>query len=255
MHARVEWLLAMPTMAGVAACTMEPSAPTSAYHETPQVNVAQSFDHEVAIHVKLNYPLALPRGYDDPARASEKWPLLLFLHGIGECGDDLEVVKKHGPPRRINEGHELPAIVVSPQAARPGWDPVELNGLLDDLVARLRVDVDRVYLAGLSMGGFGTWALACERPDRFAALVPICGAGDPLAVKRLKEVPIWVFHGRKDPLIPCSKSEELVQALEAAGAHPKFTLYDDLAHDCWTRTYADPELWKWLFEQRRLAKR
>src|SRR5262249_10295501 len=116
---------------------------------------------------------------------------------------------------------------------------------------KLRIDESRLYLTGISMGGFGTWAAAIERPDRFAAIVPICGGGDPIGALRLRGLPIWVFHGRLDRIIPFEKSQEMTRMVMAAGGHPRFTIYEDLGHDCWTRAYEDPELWKWLFEQKR----
>jgi len=215
------------------------------------IQTSESFERDVVVRVKLRYLLALPEGYGDRARRSERWPLVLFLHGLGECGEDLELVKRHGPPKLVAEGKKLPCIVVSPQCPQPGWSPMVLHALVDELTEKLRVDESRLYLTGLSMGGFGVWTTAVERPERFAALVPICGGGDPIAVRRLKDVPVWLFHGRLDPLVPVAKSEELVRALESAGGHSKLTIYDDLGHDCWTRAYDDPELWTWLFSQRR----
>lgn len=212
---------------------------------------ANLFEKDVTIHLKLRYLQALPAGYDDPARAGERWPLLLFLHGMGECGDDLERVKRHGPPRLIEDGEDLGCIVVSPQSPRPGWSAFELHALLDDLCGRLRVDESRLYLTGLSMGGYGTWDAAIERPERFAAIVPICGGGHPIGVMRLRNVPVRAYHGRLDPIVPLSESERLVQALKRVGGDASLTIYDDLAHDSWTRAYEDPELWKWLLAQRR----
>src|ERR1700756_5414953 len=135
----------------------------------------QHFEKEITVKVKLDYLLYLPEGYDKEEKA---WPLLLFLHGAGESGHDLNKVKIHGPPKLIEAGKSFPMIVVSPQAPRMGWDVPTLNALLDDIVATHKVDRDRVYVTGLSMGGFGTWALAAAYPDKFAAIMPICGGGD-----------------------------------------------------------------------------
>jgi predicted peptidase len=220
--------------------------------KTPRpLQSVETFDGDVVQHVKLRYLLALPDGYDDPARAQEKWPLVIFLHGVGECGENLEFVKRHGPPKLIEQGRKLPCIVVSPQSPIPWWPPFAVNALVDDLCVRLRVDESRLWLTGLSLGGFGTWAAAIERPDRFAAIVPVCGGGDWVGVRRLKDVPTWVFHGRLDEAVPLKMAEDMVRSLERAGGHPKFTIYDDLAHDSWTRAYDDPELWTWLFAQYR----
>ena len=199
----------------------------------------------------LKYLLYVPDAYN---RTPTKWPLVLFLHGAGERGDDLELVKKHGPPKLIAQGREFPAIIVSPQCPKDTWwtDHVAaLEALLDEIVARYRVDEDRIYVTGISMGGFGTWALAFDQPQRFAALGVICGRGDPAKAALLKHVPIWVFHGAKDQTVPLKDSQDMVEALQAAGGSPKFTVYPDAGHDSWTRTYESPAFWEWLFAQRR----
>ena len=219
--------------------------------ERRAAQTAETFERELPVKVKLRYLLALPEGYDDPGREAEKWPLLMFLHGVGECGNDVEIVKRHGPPKLIEAGRKLPAIVVSPQCPVPVWQPLALNALVDELVAKLRVDESRIWLTGLSMGGFGAWATASERPSRYAALVPVCGGGDWLAAQRTKSVPTWIFHGRLDAIVPLDSSESMARWLDKPGASPKLTIYDDLGHDCWTRAYEEPELWTWLFEQRR----
>jgi len=126
-----------------------------------------------------------------------------------------------------------------------------LNGLLDEILASYKVDRDRVYLTGLSMGGFGTWALAAAHPERFAAIVPICGGGNPADAGRLKDLPIWVFHGAKDRAVPLERSEVMVNAIRKAGGSPKFTVYPEAGHDSWTGAYTDPELYKWLLKHLR----
>jgi predicted peptidase len=122
------------------------------------------------------------------------------------------------------------------------------------VLADYRVDPDRIYLTGLSMGGSGTWTLAGEYPEYFAAIVPICGSGDPQDAKRLKELPIWVFHGAKDEAVPLSRSEEMVKALKEEGAEVKFTIYPEAGHDSWTETYNNPELYQWLLKHKRGEK-
>ncbi|MDZ4781376.1 MAG: prolyl oligopeptidase family serine peptidase [Planctomycetia bacterium] len=194
----------------------------------------------------VKYQLFLPKDYAD---SDKKFPLMLFLHGAGESGNDLEIVKKHGPPKLVDGKPDFPFIVVSPQCAVRPWRVDQLNALLDDIIAKYRVDTDRVYLTGLSMGGYGTWALAAEHPERFAAIVPICGGGNPATASKLKDIPIWVFHGAKDDAVPLSRSEEMVAALKAAGSEPKFTIYPDAGHDSWTETYNNEDLYKWLLEQ------
>lgn len=179
-------------------------------------------------------------------------PLLLFLHGAGERGDDLDLVKKEGLPKHIARGEDYPFIVVAPQQPADGWwDAGRLSRLLDEIEAGYRVDSARIYVTGLSMGGYGTWALGIAEPERFAALAPICGGGEPEAVCALREVPVWNFHGAKDQVIPLAASEEMVEALEACGGNVKFTIYPDADHDSWTETYANPALYAWLLSHRR----
>jgi len=216
----------------------------------PNAPKVGSIEAEFVIKVKLQYYLYLPKAYE--VEKDKKWPLVIFLHGAGERGSDLEQLKKHGPPRLIGAGKEFPAIVVAPQCPRDGrWQPQPVLKLLDDLQAKYPIDPDRVYLTGLSMGGYGTWALLAAAPDRFAAAVPICGAGDPTTAPKFKHVPIHVFHGTKDGAVPFAKSEEMVKALKDAGSNVQFTIYEGVGHDSWTETYNNEAMWDWLFKQRR----
>lgn len=210
---------------------------------------AQTFAKPVAL--ELHYLLFLPEEY---GRAEKKWPLILFLHGAGERGENLEKVKVHGPPMLAERDKNFPFIVVSPQC-REGktWTNTaeSLISLLDEIIASYDVDPGRVYLTGLSMGGFGSWELGCTYPDRFAAVVPICGGGQSWRVCDLKEVPVWVFHGAKDAAVPLAKSEEMVNALKACGGNVQFTVYPEAGHDAWTQTYNNPELYEWLLGQQK----
>jgi predicted peptidase len=225
-------------------------AAIQAKDEGGKVQKAKSFEKEITVKVKLNYLLFLPEGYD---QADKRWPLVLFLHGSGESGSDLEKVKIHGPPKIVETKKDFPFILVSPQCPSPrvGWDPATLKALLDDVLANYKVDPERIYLTGLSMGGYGSWRLAAFAPNRFAAVVPICGGGNPADAPRIKHVPIWVFHGAKDKTVPLKNSQEMVDALKAAGADVKFTVYPEAGHDSWTATYDNPELWEWLLKQKR----
>jgi pimeloyl-ACP methyl ester carboxylesterase len=196
------------------------------------------------------YLVFLPDGYEQSG--SKCWPLMLFLHGAGERGDDLSKVKVHGPPKMVSQGRSFPFILVAPQCdADRWWVPIELGALLDEVEARYRVDRDRVYVTGMSMGGFGTWAVALEYPDRFAAIAPICGGGDPRDAARIRHVPAWVFHGARDGAVPIEGSRKMVEALKAAGGHVQFTVYPDAGHDSWSATYANPDLYDWLLANRR----
>ncbi len=206
---------------------------------------------DTQVRVTMDYLLFLPDGYDQ----QESWPLMLFLHGAGERGDDLKLVKKHGPPKIVETKKDFPFIVVSPQC-KPNiwWQPMKLIALLDEIVAKYKVDEDRIYVTGLSMGGFGTWALAAQTPDRFAAVAPICGGGEPYWARRFPPLPVWAFHGGKDFLVPPRRSEEMVEALKKFGGKPKLTVYPDAGHDSWTETYDNPELYEWLLEQKRASR-
>lgn len=213
----------------------------------------QAFSKQMLVTLSVRYLVYVP---DDYNQAPKRWPVVLFLHGAGERGDNLDDVKKNGPPKLVAEGKQFPCIIVSPQCPGDSWWPTQvpmLEALLDEVEKNYSVDKDRVYLTGLSMGGFGTWSLAMAQPDRFAALAPICGRGDPTKVGPIAHVPTWVFHGAKDTTVPLAGSQEMVDALKAAGGDPKFTIYPDAGHDSWTATYADPEFWKWMLAQRRGA--
>lgn len=215
----------------------------------------ERFETRVTREIVLDYLLHLPPGY---AEDGDPWPLVLFLHGAGERGSDLELVKKHGPPKLLAAGAEIPAIVASPQCPTGSWwtsHEEDLLLLLDDLVGRLNVDESRVYLTGLSMGGYGTWTLAAAGPERFAAAVPICGGGQRILARRLRELPIWAFHGDADPVVPMRESVDMVEAIRAAGgSSARLTVYPGVGHDAWTATYDDPAVWEWLFAQRRAAE-
>jgi predicted peptidase len=215
----------------------------------------QSFKKRVTKTLKSNYLLYLPKDYGQ--RADKRWPLVLFLHGAGERGNDLDLVKKHGIAKLVDAGKDFPFIAVSPQCPPDHWwasETATLAALLTDLERRYTVDPDRVYVTGLSMGGFGTWALAAEYPHRFAAIAPICGGGEPIWGRRLAHLPIWVFHGAKDQTVPLRRSEDMVEAVKRHGGNPKFTIYPEAGHDSWTETYNNPEFYDWLLSHKRGAK-
>ena len=201
-----------------------------------------------AATVTMKYLLYLPKDYE----RKPSWPLLLFLHGKGERGDNLELVKKHGPPKLIAAGKTLPFIVVAPQCpSSQSWESFELTALLDGIVEKYKVDQDRIYVTGLSMGGFGTWALAARTPGRFAAILPVCGGGDPSQAERIAGIPAWAFHGGKDEVVPLATSQKMIDALKKTGGNAKFTVYPKAGHDAWTETYANPQVYEWLLQQKR----
>jgi len=200
----------------------------------------------------LNYLVAVPEGYDPKGEAL---PLVLFLHGAGERGDNLARVKFHGPPRLIEQGKPLNAIVVSPQCPADTWwtDHIQLlSKLLDKIERDYTIDQDRIYVTGLSMGGYGTFALAAHEPKRFAAAVPICGGGSWLQARAMGKLPIWVFHGEADKVIPVDESRQLFNYIQRLGNdNAKLTVYPGVDHDSWTQTYANQDVWDWLFAQKR----
>lgn len=218
---------------------------------------AYTLETRIVKSVHLNYLLFLPRDYGE--NPQKRWPWILFLHGAGERGDDLELVKLHGIPKVVEQQEDFPFIAVSPQCPVDSWwssHIEELDALLNEVAASYAVDADRLYLTGLSMGGYGTWHLAATYPQRFAALTPICGGGPwfvgfPEKVSVLKDVPIWVFHGAQDDVVPLEESERMVDALRACGSSVRFTVYPDAAHDSWTETYDNPELYEWFLQHTR----
>jgi predicted peptidase len=235
------------TLVGMGLADRCPAAETKAPAASPQ----KACDLDRTVQVKLKYLLYLPPDYS----AKPAWPLLLFLHGAGERGANLDAVKKHGPPKLIDAGQSFPFIVVSPQCpADRWWDAITLTALLDEIVERYKVDRDRIYVTGLSMGGFGTWALAAYTPQRFAAIAPVCGGGEPYWARTMGHLPVWIFHGGKDGVVPLARSEQMHQALKKTGADVKLTVYPDAGHDSWTATYANPELYQWLLAHQRAGK-
>jgi len=192
--------------------------------------------------------LYLPRDYDrDPER---RWPLVLFLHGSGEIGEDLNQVRKCGLAKLAEDGRDFPFILVAPQSPPEEWFwlPAALDTLLDEVSARYRVDADRVYATGFSMGGRGTWVQAIEYPDRFTAIAPICGSiPEPEEARRIRYVPVWAFVGARDE---DQSIRQMVAAHQAAGGDARLTVYPDAGHDAWTPAYADPALYEWLLSHR-----
>lgn len=217
----------------------------------PGVQVEQSLELEGGQTVP--YLLYLPEGYEEN---SDQWPLMLFLHGRGESYGPLSLVAKWGPPRMAARGDKLPYILVSPQCpGEESWSQPKQQAaivkLLDHITGKYRVDQDRVYLTGLSMGGYGSWRLAADHPERFAAVAPVCGAGNPEDAEKLKSLPIWVFHGDQDKAVPFSRSVEMVEAIKKAGGTTiRFTTLEHIGHNSWSATYATPELYGWFDKQR-----
>ncbi|MGC5345046.1 dienelactone hydrolase family protein [Streptomyces sp. DT24] len=200
----------------------------------------------------LSYLLHLPDGYR--ADGGEKWPLVLFLHGASERGDDPADLAAQGLVKRVADGARVPFVLLAPQCPPYSTWTLELAGvyaLLEEVSARYGVDRDRTYVTGLSMGGTGSWAMATRYPGRFAAVAPICGSWLPESAPRIDRLPVWTFHGCDDRNIPVEHTDKMVKALKARGSSVKFTCYTGVGHDSWTRTYDDPVFYEWLLAQRR----
>ena len=198
----------------------------------------------------LKYLKYLPKTFNEIT--SKHWPLILFLHGVGERGSDINIVKRNGLPQIIEEGMQLPFIVIAPQCpSNTSWQIPELKMVLDDAIEKYPIDLSRIYLTGLSMGGFGTWRFAIEHPGIFAAIVPICGGRAKFYARKIKKIPTWVFHGALDNVVPIQKSKEMVDELRKLRADVKFTIYPASKHDSWTQTYKNPELYKWFLKYKK----
>ena len=221
-----------------------------------------SLKYEIKRSGEIRYLLYLPKDYD--AKGSKQWPLVLFLHGAGERGTDLQRVAIHGPPMLAKNGTNFPFIVVAPQCPEgQRWENESLLQLLDHVMKTCKVDASRVYLTGLSMGGYGTWKLALAHPEKFAAIVPICGGGERIDVllagreraAALRDLGVWAFHGAKDPVVPVAESERMIAVLKRIGCTDlNLTVYPEAQHDSWTETYNNPKLYQWFLKHRRRKK-
>jgi predicted peptidase len=207
----------------------------------------EKLNKEIKVKVDLQYLIYLPKDYET---SDKQFPLVLFLHGAGERGNDIDLVKRHGPPKLVEEGKEFPFILVSPQCpsdTRWNYQTLSLITLLDEIESKYRVEKNKIFVTGLSMGGQGTWTLALTQPNRFAAIAPVCGWTDSWEVCKISKIPTWVFHGAKDVVVPVKESEDMVNALKQCGGKEiKLTIYPDANHDSWTETYNNEELYKWL---------
>lgn len=226
-------------------------APLSAADLTPGVLVKDSLSvpGDAGSPTTLGYWSYLPKA----AKPAAGWPLLVFLHGAGERGSDLELVKKHGPPKLAGSKPELESfLMIAPQCpAGRWWDTVAVKGLIDHVVAGQPIDPKRIYITGISMGGFATWSLLKDHPTLMAAAVPICGGGDPASVANFKSVPIWAFHGDKDTAVPLQRSLDMLEALKKVDSKARLTVYPGIGHDSWTTTFDNPDLYAWLLEHRK----
>lgn len=251
-----------------AACFLLPACATS--------QAAQYQDRAVEVGGKTyQYKVYAPADWSK----DKKWPVILYLHGAGERGDDNTAQTRVGLGPALARQSGLSAIVVLPQCPRGRWWPeTEMQELalatLNRSISEFNGDPERVYLTGISMGGYGTWAIARTNPDKFAALAPVCGGvrpppgfpaqlstgeataeGDPyLAVaQKVARTPVWVFHGDEDRAVPVSESRKMVEALKSIGGNVRYSEYAGVPHNSWDRAYGEPEFFKWLLAQRRAS--
>jgi predicted peptidase len=237
------------TMMGISSCSL---MPVLGEDPSPGKQVEQTLK---VGEESLSYLLYLPKNYsaEGNGNSQDRRPLMLFLHGRGESEGPLATVKKWGPPNFIEHGFDFPCIIASPQCppAPKSWtSPQEqtlLLALLQHLTNAFKVDTDRIYLTGLSMGGYGTWRLAAEHADLFAAAVPICGGGDSRDADKLKYLPIWAWHGAADHTVPAQRSIDMVEAIKKAGSTTiRLTTLEGIGHVSWQAAYASPDVWQWL---------
>ncbi len=198
----------------------------------------------------VKYVVYVPKSY----KGDKEYPVILFLHGAGETGTDGLKQIKVGLAKAIrNQKDDFPFIAVFPQSQKGGWSAASPEGkravaILDEVLAGYKTDKKRVYLTGLSMGGFGTWSLAAAYPDRWAAIAPICGGGNVKDAAKIKDIPCWCFHGDADTAVKVERSREMIKALKAAGGSPRYDEYPKVGHNSWDRAYGNPELYSWFLK-------
>ena len=207
-----------------------------------------TFKSSNSSEVDLSYLLYLPDNYDE---VDSSLPLVLFLHGAGERGDDLGLVKKHGIPKRIEKGDSFPFICIAPQCPREGyWDRPEyvntLFALVDKVKENFSLKSNKVYGTGLSMGGLGVLEMAIQNPSFFSAIIPVCGGANLEQIDRLKSLPIWLFHGDRDMVHRVENSINIYQKLQSKNNNIHLTVYGNTGHDSWTITYDNDEIYNWL---------
>jgi predicted peptidase len=198
---------------------------------------------------KFKYLLYLPESYDKDKTV--KWPLILFLHGGGERGNNLNTVKNVGPLRYVAKGKKLPFIIVSPQIGKGMyWGPDSLKDFLIEVIGKYKVDNDRIYLTGLSIGGKGTWETAMKYPEMFAAIAPVSGWAKPDMLWKIRNTPVWIFHGAKDPVVPVIASVVMADSLKKYN-NVKLTIYPEGIHSHWEETYNNEDLYKWFLTHKK----
>jgi predicted peptidase len=248
VHIMIGWFRATLALAGLLGLVLTEAGGGS--------KVEHGFVHKVhkdASGDTGKYVVFVPEGY----QGDKAYPLILFLHGAGETGTDGEKQAKVGlGPAVKKRATTFPFIVVFPQSQKrtrkaDSPDGKRALAILDEVRKAYKVDPKRIYLTGLSMGGYGTWSMAEAHPDKWAAIVPICGGGNPKQAAKIKDLPCWCFHGDADKAVPVQRSRDMIEALKAAGGSPKYTEYPNVGHNSWDRAYNTEELYTWLLEHKR----
>ena len=222
--------------------------PTLALAQVPATQPAH-FAKTITKTLEYDYLVYLPKTYSP----TEKSPLIVFLHGSGECGHNLSKVAHTPVLAYAEKTPDFPFVVVVPQAhSEKEWWPTEsLNAFLDHVLSTYNVDPDRVYLTGLSMGAYGVWDWACQSPDRFAAIVPFAGEGNDDLAGELKHVPVWAWHGADDKAVSPAEEVRMVNAVNRKGGSAKLTMLPNTGHGGWNKAFANPDLYSWLLQHRR----
>ncbi len=199
---------------------------------------------EISKHRELDYVIRYPEGFD-PAK---KYPLVIYLHGAGGRGRNIQLIYDH---HFFRETEEIltGAVSVAPQCYSDTWFNIfeQLQHFIEDMIHMEYIDATRVYMLGASMGGYGTWQMAMARPEWFAAIVPICGGGMYWNTKRLKNMGVWAFHGAQDDAVLCEESIKMVNGVNKHGGKAKLTVYEDMGHKVWNPTFRNREMWAWMF--------
>ncbi|MFY0689611.1 MAG: dienelactone hydrolase family protein [Cyclobacteriaceae bacterium] len=213
----------------------------------------------VAVNAQLQAYKSSARGESfnfllyEPQDVSSATPLVVFLHGGGEGGDNVELVKKHGLPKLIDQGRSFPFYMLAPQSPYESgfWDDRMVDEMVDRLVDSLNIDVKRIYLTGLSRGGYGVWRMAVNNPKKYAAMISVCAASIPLPyVRRLSHLPVWLFHGDADPVIPTEQSVQAYELMKPNNDKVKLTIYPGVGHDSWVNAFEKEPIYEWLLSQK-----
>lgn len=196
----------------------------------------------------LRYLIRLPRDFSE----NQRYPVLFFLHGAGSRGNDMDALRTNPFFQEIEKHEDFPFVVVAPLCTENTWFDLweHLMALVKHTTQMPYADSSRMYVMGASMGGYGSWQLGMSMPEYFAAMVPICGGGMFWNTGRLVNVPVWAFHGGKDPVIPVAESQKMVDAVNAAGGSAKLTIYPENDHNAWSDTYSNPEVFAWLLSHK-----